>query len=224
MRTSRTLLYAITGVAAAAAIGLGALTLIGNEAEPAAPTALPIPAASPPLSPTSSPSPATSTPAPDTDSAQPVQRGPATGCAAQAAPHGTENVGTWRPAPLPYGAPCARPPGGPAWRPSASLAEASGRAIPPIRLAAFPEVLPDGHPADPAGDLPADILARVGALSEAWAHWVEADQAGERTASPTPIAEVAGYFGAEQYGSHYAQLALDRSASGAYAAAGRPCD
>ena len=123
---------------------------------------------------------------------------------------------TWRPAPLPYGAPCTRPPGGLSWRPYETLSTASGVASPPIRLSARREVLHRGSRVDPDIELPADILDRVRAVSEAWARWIEADQAAERDASAAPIAGLAGYFGAEQFTRHYTERAHERAASAAH--------
>jgi len=79
-----------------------------------------------------------------------------------------------------------------------------------------PEILPDGEPADPNTDPPADTLDRARALSEAWARWLEVDQAAELAADPALIADVAGFLGAEQYTRHYTRLAATRADAGTY--------
>ena len=223
MRARRGPLYiaAVAVVAVVAAIAAGAWWVssggLGGDPGIAAPAVIPIPTAHPPLRPAPSPVEAprdTPTPSPIPT---PTARGPATGCAAQAEPHGTVDPTAWRPTPLPWSAPCARPPGGPAWRPSTTLASSSLHTDPPIRVVARPELLPGGGPADPDTEPPADILQQARALSEAWARWVELDEAAERAANPALIADVAGFLGAEQYTRHYTRLAATRSAAGAYA-------
>ena len=136
----------------------------GSDTAIVVPADIPIPTARPPLPRAALPT-ATSAP-PSTArtpplAATPAQRGTVTGCAAQAEPHGTDDPAAWRPAPLPWSAPCARPPGSPAWRPATSLVTASPDTDPPIRLVARPEILPGGEPADPNTDPPADTLDRV---------------------------------------------------------------
>ena len=215
-------LYIAAVAVVAAAVATGWWLSIrpgGSDHAIVAPAEIPIPTARPALTPAAPPA-LTSAP-PSTArtpplAATPAQRGTVTGCAAQAEPHGTDDPAAWRPAPLPWSAPCARPPGGPAWRPATSLVTASPDTDPPIRLVARPEILPGGEPADPNTDPPADTLDRVRALSEAWARWLEVDQAADLAADPALIADVAGFVGAEQYTRHYTRLATTRADAGAY--------
>ena len=215
-------LYVAAAVAAAALVVAGAWWgsvsgLPGDGQEVTTPAAIPVATAPPPVAASAPSSPAAPPPAAPTPSAAPTptQRGPRMGCAAQAEPHGTDEPSAWHPAPLPWSAPCARPPGGPAWRSPTSMAAASPHGV-PIRLIARPELLPGGEPAHPDSEPPADTLDQARALPQAWARWLEADQAAELAADPALIAHVAGYVGTEQYTRHYTRVATAHEAAGAY--------